>query len=246
MGHRVKRFSNSDELATAAAEHIHTRYIHSIEEGDIFTIALSGGKTPALLYQKLASHDFMCRFEWHRIAVFWGDERYVDKNDSESNFGMAKRNLLSKVPIPDGNIHAIPTEAETVREAAKQYEKEIREFFNEKATVAGSPPMPVFDLILLGLGKDGHTASLFPGNELNARTARWVEAVCAPPSYPTRKRITMTLPVLNSAAEVVFLVSGSDKAEIMERVLDESGLDTDTLPAQLIRPGSDIFWFTDF
>ena len=245
MGHRVERCSNPEDIGMAAASYIHRVYTDMVQKKGSFSLVLSGGKTPEILHRKLASLEFKNRFSWDRVMVFWGDERYVPKDDPESNYAMAKRTLLTHIPIPEENIFPIPTEAETVPEAADRYEETLKRFFHDKGSLIGSPSMPVFDLILLGLGEDGHTASLFLNRPINRKGTRWVEAVTIPSSYPARERITMTLPVLNSAAHVVFLVSGDNKKKILLAVLNGTFPGKEKYAAQLVQPPTDITWFTD-
>jgi 6-phosphogluconolactonase len=245
MGHRVVRCRDPEDIGRSAATYIHRVYLKSLEEKDSFSLVLSGGKTPEVLYRTLAALPFRDLFQWHRVHLFWGDERFVPKSNPESNFTMAQRSLISSIQIPDENLFPIPTDLRYPTEGAKAYEKILRNYFLHIGTTTGSPPMPLFDLILLGLGEDGHTASLFPGNQIDQYTATWVESVEAPPSYPTRERITLTLPVLNAAANVAFLVSGGTKKETLERVLRGKESGKKTLPAQLVAPRSDIHWFTD-
>jgi 6-phosphogluconolactonase len=245
MGHRVVRCRDLEDIGQSAASYIHRLYLKILKKKDSFSLVLSGGKTPEVLYRILASPPFRDRFQWHRVHLFWGDERFVPKSDPESNFGMAQRSLISSVPIPDENLFPIPTELPRAVEAAEVYEKTLRYFCLHSGMTTGSPPMPFFDLILLGLGEDGHAASLFPGNQIDMHTPNWVDAVDAPPSYPTKERITLTLPVLNAAANVVFLVSGEKKKNTLERVLRGSNPGEESLPAQLVAPRTDVHWFTD-
>jgi len=245
MGHKMVRCRDLDEIGLSAASFIHTAYLKTLEKKHSFSLVLSGGKTPEVLYRTLASRPFRDRFQWSRMHLFWGDERFVPKSDPESNYAMAERTLVSKVPIPDENVFPIPTELPRVAEAAEAYEKTLRIYCQKTGATTGSPPMPLFDLVLLGLGEDGHAASLFPGNRIDPHTARWIEAVDAPPSYPTRERITLTLPVLNAAANVIFLVSGKNKKNTLERVLRGNTHGENPLPAQLVTPESDVHWFSD-
>jgi 6-phosphogluconolactonase len=172
-------------------------------------VALSGGSTPRNVYSLLA--DNYKDLPWNRMHIFFGDERHVPPTDADSNFRMANEALLSKVPIPESNVHRIRAELDP-NAAAEDYEKQLREFFQ-----LASGGWPRFDLIWLGLGEDGHTASLFPGSEaLNEASRRvaanWVQKL-------QTFRITLTFPVLNHAAEAVFLVSGENKAQILSDVL---------------------------
>lgn len=245
MGHIVEHCSDPEGIGEAAASYIHKLYTNAITEKGSFTLALSGGKTPEVLHRRLASPDFKNKFSWDRVWIFWGDERYVPRDDPASNFGMAERTLLSHIPIPGENIFPIPTEADTVTEAAKLYEKRLKLFFHDPDSLVGYPPMPVFDLILLGLGRDGHAASLFLDRPIDPKGKSWVEAVTIPSSYPTRERITMTLPVLNSTANLAFLVSGENKRETLIEVLEGAAPGREKYAAQLIKPRTDIMWFTD-
>jgi 6-phosphogluconolactonase len=245
MGHSVEYCSNSDAIAETAASYVHTVYRDAVDSKGTFTIVLSGGKTPETLHRKLASPAFKDRFSWDRVHVFIGDERYVPWEHEQSNFGMAQRTLLSHIPVPRENLFPMPTEAPTPAEAAQEYEKTLREYFSCSECVTGTPPMPVFDLILLGLGTDGHAASLFLDRFIDPKGKAWVESVTIPASYPTRERITLTLPVLNSAAHVAFLVSGERKRETLIEVLNGAAPGKERYAAQLIKPRADIMWFTD-
>jgi len=245
VDHIVEYCSDQEGIGERAASHIYNLYKKSITQKGTFTLVLSGGKTPEVLHRRLVSHDFKSKFSWDRVSIFWGDERYVPWDDPESNYGMAERTLLTHIPIPGENIFPIPTDTDTVSEAAKLYEERLKSFFRKNGAVTGSPPMPVFDLILLGLGKDGHAASLFLDRPIDPHGRSWVEAVTIPPSYPTRERITMTLPVLNSAAHVAFLVSGESKRETLIEVLEGDEPGREKFAAQLVKPCTDIVWFTD-
>ncbi len=199
-------------------------------------LGLSGGSTPHRLYARLASPPFRSRIEWARVHVFWGDERCLSPDHPDSNYRVAHESLLSKVSIPPQQIHRMRGEDPDLDRAAEVYEHELRRVFdltpNER---------PRFDLILLGLGTDGHTASLFPGSPALDETTRLTVAVHAAP--PPAPRLTLTLPVLNAAARVIFLVSGEEKAEVLRRVL-QGGASPDR-PASLIRPADGPLWLVD-
>jgi len=191
----------------------------------LFTVALSGGSTPKALYAQLADEPYRSQVPWERIHFFWGDERHVPPDDEQSNFRMASEALLSKVPLPAENVHRIRGELNDANEAAEKYEHELKVFFG-----LSEGEFPVFDLVLLGIGEDGHTASLFPGTQALKETQRlcvanWVEKLAT-------WRITLTLPVLNNAANVLFLVCGSSKEQVLKEVLSGSG----NFPAQLVQP----------
>jgi 6-phosphogluconolactonase len=199
-----------------------------------FAVALSGGNTPRALYAALAADEFRSRIAWDRVHFFWGDERSVPADHSDSNYRMACEALLARVPAPQANIHRIETERGPEK-AAAAYEAALGDFF-------ASPPgtFPRFDLILLGIGEEGHTASLFPGSAALAERERLV--IAAYVEKLKTYRITFTLPVLNSAAEVAFLVAGKAKAGVVKQTLRD-GAD---LPAARVAPTNGrLSWFLD-
>jgi len=197
-----------------------------------FVTALSGGSTPRALFERLAGEPFASSVDWARVHVCWGDERAVPPDAEASNYRMAREALLDHVPIPAAQVHRIAGE-QPPPVAADAYERTLRALF---ATPVG-PPRAVagarFDLVLLGMGDNGHTASLFPGSRAVRETERWV--VAEEVAEVGMWRITLTPVVLNAAAEVVFLVSGADKAPMLHRVLD-GPRDPNTLPAQIVAP----------
>ena len=204
-----------------------------------FTVALAGGQTPRSTYQVLArspqAGDGLLR--WETWEVFFSDERPVPPHHAESNFRMVRETLLANGRIPLAHVHRIQGELDPPQ-AADLYEADLRQSFG---LAPGQPPR--FDLILLGLGTDGHTASLFPGTSALAEQRRWVCASWVPKLQS--HRVTLTLPVLNAAAEVIFLVSGKEKAEVLRAVLHGQGAG-DRLPAQLVRPHSGrLLWLAD-
>ena len=200
-----------------------------------FAIALSGGSTPRRLYELLARSPYRDAVPWHRTHVFWGDERFVPKADARSNYRMTHEALLSRVPIPSANVHPIPTEDTTPLDAAMGFEKELKSFYGAAAL---DPSRPLFDVTLLGLGADGHTASLLPGSRALAERERWAVAVTDGAPEP---RISLTYPPLESSRHVLFLVEGTEKRAIFERV--RRG-DPD-LPATRIQPIGQLLWLAD-
>lgn len=224
-------------LFQAAAGEFAARATSAVSSNGRFTVALSGGSTPQALYSLLATN-YHRRLPWDRMFFFWGDERHVPPDHPESNYRMAYETLLSKVPVPVGNVFRVPAENPDAGRAAETYEHMLREFFK----VQGGA-FPRFDLILLGMGPDGHTASLFPGTAaLRERTrlvvANWVEKL-------KTHRITLTIPVLNQAAVVTFLVSGRDKAETLKEVL-EGDEPANRFPSKLVRPtNGKLIWLVD-
>lgn len=222
--------------AQAAAEFVRQANERSATAGR-FVVALSGGSTPRALYSLLAGAEFQSQVPWDRVHFFWGDERCVPPDHPDSNYRMAFETLLSKAPVPEENIHRI--EAELAPEAAAAgYERTIRDFFR----LSGAD-WPRFDLIFLGLGDDGHTASLFPGSEALNERHRLV--VAAYNEKLKSHRVTLTLPVLNRAANIFFLVAGEGKAAVLRDVFSGSTGSRD-LPAQQIAPKNGrLVWFLD-
>jgi len=222
--------SGPDDLARAAAEWM----VHCLGEGSgPVAVALSGGSTPKRLYELLVTETFIRRVPWSRVHWFWGDERFVPRDDERSNYRMTMRAMLDHAPVPDGHIHPVPTESVSPEESASVYEAELRRFHG-----SGRLEDPLFQVVLLGLGTNGHTASLFPGTPaLDERTA-WAVAV-TPEGEPTR--ITLTYPALESCRHAAFLVAGAEKRDVLARV--RAG-DT-TLPAARYRPRGELRWFAD-
>ncbi len=233
----LRRLTTPQDLFQAAADEVIRTAKNSIAQRGRFTIALAGGSTPKNLYTLIAANA-SAALPWDQMYFFWGDERHVPPTSSESNYRMAHEALLSKVPIPPGNIFRIPAENPDAAAAAQAYEQTLRKFF---AVAPGD--FPRFDLILLGVGPDGHTASLFPDTAALQEKSRLVVANTVEKLETTR--ITLTLPVLNAAREVAFLVSGTDKAAILHEVLEGSAPD-EKYPSRLVRPTSGkLIWFVD-
>jgi 6-phosphogluconolactonase len=225
-------------VARAVAEVVVETANRAVDRSGRFAIALSGGATPRRLYRLLAAPGEAERIPWEAVHVYWGDERCVPPVDPESDYLMAKETLLDHVPIPEGRVHRIRGEEDPAA-AATAYERLLRRAFGVSH---GSPREATgarFDLVLLGLGEDGHTASIFPGTPAVHESERWVVAVDA--GVSPRRRITLTPPLLNAAAHKVFLVTGAAKAQVLARVL-EGPFEPDILPAQVIE-GAD--WFVD-
>lgn len=225
---------DSSTLADAATGEFVRMADEALKTESRFTVALAGGSTPLQMYSRLAA----LHVDWERVHFFWGDERCVPPSNPDSNFHLADEALLNSVLIPLGNIHRIPGEL-PVEEAAQKYEDVLRHFFG-----SGSPPR--FNLVLLGLGSDGHTASLFPGTPAIKEKRRWVAGVRhAVPPLPLVDRVTLTLPVLNAAANVLFLVSGEEKAERLAQVLYGS-IRPSLFPAQAVKPvNGTVRWLVD-
>lgn len=200
-----------------------------------FSIALSGGSTPKRLYEILAEPPYRDGFPWRRTHLFWGDERFVPHDDPRSNFHMASLALLSRVPIPPGNVHAVPVQGVGPIAAASAYEAELRRYHGAEPL---SPSRPLFDVTLLGLGTDGHTASLFPGTAALDERERWVLAV---EGVKAEARITLTYPALESSSNTAFLVAGADKRVMLGRLLQRDA----ALPAARLTPTGALTIFAD-
>ena len=199
-----------------------------------FRVSLSGGSTPKTLYRLLASDEFRGRFPWQLASWYWGDERFVPYDHPESNFRMTREAMLAKAPVPPENVHPIPTDG-TPEDAARRYERTLQEAYGA-ATL--DPRHPLFDLTLLGLGPDGHTASLLPGEPVLDERKRWMAAVS---HGRPEVRITMTYPVIESSRRIAFLVAGKEKAAIFSAI--RAG--TSQVPAARVQPIGELFWFVD-
>jgi len=229
---------NIDEVLQEAASGIIDAAQNTIASEGVFTLALSGGSTPRALYQLLAAPPFADEAPWQQIQIFWGDERHVAPDHQDSNYRMAREALLDHIPIPPENVHRMLSELPNAGAAAITYADEIHRTF-------GLEPgeLPRFDLILLGMGEDGHTASLFPHSP--ALAERTALVVANPVSKLNTTRLTLTLPVINNAARVWFLISGGAKAEMLKIVLEGSE-HSDEYPSQLIAPtDGDLVWLLD-
>jgi 6-phosphogluconolactonase len=232
----IRIFSDSQSLAHAAAARFQEIAANAIAQRDVFTVALAGGSTPRLTYSLLAAEPYRSQIEWGKIQFFWGDERCVPPDHPDSNYRMASEALLSHVPVAPDHVHRLQGENPDAAGAAAAYESKIRAVF-------GAVDLPRFDLVLLGLGPDGHTLSLFPasaalGEHQALVVANWVE------KFKTW-RITMTARLVNHAASILFQIEGEDKASSLREVLDGAS-DPGKYPAQLIRPeDGECDWFVD-
>lgn len=231
-------YPTSQALLEAAAQHLLDHARQAIETRNSFTIALAGGSTPKGLYAMLAAPPFRSQLDWTKIRFFWGDERHVPPDHADSNYRMAHEALLSHLPISMAHVHRVPSELPDAQTVADQYEAVLRKQFE-----ISEPEIPRFDFILLGMGPDGHTASLFPGTQAVHETNRlvaapWVERL-------QTSRITFTPVLLNHARQVTFLICGHAKADTLHAVL-EGPFQPDALPAQVIGPrAGTLTWFVD-
>jgi 6-phosphogluconolactonase len=228
-------FDDAESLARGAAARVAELARESIGARGLFAVALSGGSTPRRVYELLAGAEFRGSIDWPNVHVFFGDERMVPPDHAESNYRMAREALLSKVDVPPENVHRIDGVGDAAANASA-YESELRGLF-------GDVEWPRLDQVLLGMGDDGHTASLFPGTEVLKEQRLWVA-----PNWVEKLgawRVTLTAPAINAARRVTFLVTGSAKAERLREVL-KGGRDFARLPSQLIRPSDGTLeWFVD-
>ena len=227
-------FPNRQALVEGACQRLTEAFQEAIERQGYCAVALSGGSTPRAVYERLGQEPYRSQIEWSKVHLFWGDERGVPPDHPDSNYRMVKEALLQRISIPEENIHRIPAERPP-QEAAQLYEDELKKFFR--------PKMPVFDVVLLGLGTDGHTASLFPGTPAVSEREKWVTAVFVPQMKSWR--ITLTLPVINRARKIFFLVVGSSKAEIVRKLfhLQQPSVE---VPASLVAPQQgELWWLVD-
>ena len=226
---------NPDELSVRFADWL-VDYIYKVlQKEDRFTLALSGGSTPKKLYKLLASEEYKNKIDWSKLHFFWGDERFVPFEDERNNAKMAHDELLDHVPVNKNHIHLMKTTGIDAFQSAVEYEEVLHNYFDNKAST--------FDLVILGLGNDAHTLSLFPGHELVTENKKWVSAFFL--EKQQMHRITLTAAVVNQAAKVVFLVSGGDKAAALYHVL-ASEHEPYLYPAQIIQPfNGELYWFYD-
>ncbi len=241
MAQTIVVSETTDSLASAAARKVVAIVVEAIAAKGQASIALAGGTTPGATYRKLVSGANPLLSDWSRASLFFGDERFVPLDDPVSNYRMVRENLLEQISLPLGGVHPVPTHLPSSDDAAKAYEAELRAWFEAR----DPDGFPSFDLVLLGMGKDGHTASLFPGASSLEEERKWV--VASPPGQlpPPVDRVTLTLPVLNAAKHVLFLVCGADKADAVKAALDSDTRVSDC-PAAGVRPvrGS-VTWFLD-
>ena len=235
----IQIVENGEAVSRAAAELMVSLVVKRLKSKKSFAVALSGGSTPKNMFALLANDaELRNRMLWDKVHFFWSDERHVPPDHTDSNYRMANEAMLSKVPVPPGNIHRIRAENPDAGKVAEEYEQELRRFFK-----LGTEQLPPFDCVFLGMGSDGHTASLFPGTKALHEGKRlvvsnWVDKF---QSY----RITLTTPVLNNADLVIFLVSGEEKAEPLRGVL-EGQKQPELYPSQLIEPThGKLLWLVD-
>ena len=231
-GAKLEILANPETLACRVADWL---LALAVARQGVFSVALSGGSTPRLLYEQLASERCRDEFPWARTHWFWGDERFVPHDDPLSNYRMVREAMLSRAPVPDANIHAILTKAADPAAAANAYEHQLKLAYGSERL---DPARPFFDVVLLGLGRDGHMASLFPGSDMLEERKRWVAAVSGTSCKP---RITLTYPALESTRHAAFLVAGEEKRQIFSRLRAGES----ELPAARFRPAGTLSLFAD-
>ncbi|MFQ5743742.1 MAG: 6-phosphogluconolactonase [Acidobacteriota bacterium] len=240
-----------EELCESATGHVARAAAAAITARARFVVALSGGSTPLGVYRRLASLPYAGSIAWERWHLFWGDERWVAPDNAGSNYGMARREMIDRMPLQREQVHPMPTDVGDPHEAARRYGETLRGCL---AVSAEDPPR--FDLILLGIGADGHTASLFPGSAVLRERRRWVAAVEITDDEAGRCswRLTLTLPVLNAAREVLFLAAGRNKAAAVAAALESSASSrararertAESLPAAMVQPREGkLTWYLD-
>ena len=235
----IRIITGPDALAKRAAQEFVQAATAAVLDHDSFSVALSGGSTPKALYSLLVSDEAIrAQIPWDKVRIFFGDERTVGPNHPDSNFRMAAESMLSKLPLKPDQVHRIKGEYTEADKAAREYEQEIRDNFKLNAT-----QVPRLDLVLLGMGNDGHTASLFPGTKALHEAKRIVVSNWVGKLFTNR--ITLTAPAINNAAQIMFLVAGADKAPALKAVL-EGPHEPDQLPSQLIQPqNGKLLWLVD-
>ncbi|GAB3537743.1 6-phosphogluconolactonase [Pontibacter brevis] len=231
----LKIFKDKDQLSKAAAKLFVRKAQEAVQQNGRFTVALTGGSSPVQLHNLLAQQPYLEQVPWDKTFVFWGDERWVPLTDDRSNARMAFETFLNKVPVPAEQIYPMWQEDTEPEAFAKKYEQLLQQHFNQQS--------PRFDLILLGMGHDGHTASLFPGTEVLHETSRWVQAYYLEPQ--SMYRVTLTAPLINQARTICFLTFGSNKAPALYEVL-EGERNIEKYPSQLIQPEQgEVIWMVD-
>jgi 6-phosphogluconolactonase len=231
----LKIFATPEKLAQEVSAEFLSELHHNFNKEKMMTVALSGGSTPALLFRELALHSH--RPEWGWVKIFWSDERMVPPDHHQSNYGLAKRLLLDQLPIPEQNIFRIPGESKA-EEVAEKYAALIK-----KEIPAGEDGLPQFDWIFLGLGEDGHTASLFPG----ADSLQLTDKICAAATSPGngQPRLTFTLPLINQAKKITFLVTGTSKSGVVAAIWQQRA-EAQNYPAAAVRPlKGELIWYLD-
>jgi 6-phosphogluconolactonase len=242
----VKQFNTIEQASIFAVDQVLNIAKSAVSNKGFCTIVLAGGQTPRRTYELLSQPARAEQMPWQQIHFFWGDERWLASTHPDSNFFMAHKALFSKVHIPPQNIHQISTGHQDPETGADIYEKHLRDFFHsqplaETTRISGNISFPVFDIILLGMGTDGHTASLFPGSNFLNEHEKWVDPIEEDTGSPPVPRITLTLPVINQAKNIIFFLSGNRKIEILETILNKPDKAL-TYPAAHVNPREKLIW----
>ncbi len=227
----IRKTSNLDELAHMSADHIYRSIHRTLSRKDDFCLVLTGGRTPRKIYERLAQSPYDKDIPWSKIKIFWVDERFVAMDHPESNYSMARETLLGKVPIPSANIYPMVKSTEDLKKSCMKYEENLKYIFHV---------LPRFDMIFLGMGEDGHVASHFPDSSSLQEESRWVIPVTDSPKPPPQ-RLTLSFPIINNAEQILFFISGEEKAGMVRKVLKEP---LGRYPAQYVWPawGTVVWW----
>ena len=239
MQQRVRTFTDQESLSLAAAHELSAVVCRAVEQRGCCSLVLSGGSSPLRLYELLAKPPFSSQIEWEKIHIFWSDERCVGSDDERSNYHCARTCLLEHVPLSSVNIHRMPGEIDP-QQAALKSSADVRSFFGEYSFAPGH--FPSFDCVLLGMGADGHVASLFPGDDNALQTEDLVIATRAPEGIPVSQRLSMSLPLLAAARDIFFVVCGRDKQPVLQQVLAGSPA-AQYYPASRICARARTVWF---
>ena len=238
----VRVFPDLEALSKAAAREVRRVVEETVAEAGRCAIALAGGSTPRRLYQRLAT-DHSAMIPWPKVHLFWGDERCVRPDHAASNVRLARETLIDHLEIPDANVHVPAVETRSPEDVASRYEAELRAHFDRPGDTQHG--WPVFDLILLGVGADGHTASLFPDSAALDAGDRWVVATQAPPDAEVRDRITLTMPALNQARNVFVMTAGDEKRPVVREILETPETGVLRYPAAQVHPKGRLVWWVD-
>ncbi len=237
----VHTYTSIEQLSRYTSELLTITVCDAVSNNGMCSVVLAGGTTPRLLYEYLAAPPYNEHMPWHKTHLFWGDERFVHQNHQCSNYRMARETMLSKIRIPHENIHPVYTNFKNPQKAAAAYNKGLISFFDDLGGKAAH--CACFDLVLLGMGADGHTASLFPGDPSLEENKALACATTAPPEYAVRQRITMTPVALSSAHKVVFLISGGEKLRLAEKIIRDPGGLRNTYPAAYVAAcAGEVLW----
>jgi len=237
----IKIYNNKELFAEGIADIVTERIKKAIGERKYATLVLTGGNTPKIYHPKLAERLAEAGIK-DRLHIFWGDERLVPSNHCLNNYKLAKDTLLEKLDLPNLHVHRIPTEYGSPAEVALLYESKLRDFFGINDVL---PQEPIFDVVILGVGADGHVASLFPGHKSLKERRRWVLDVIGPPHSLPRERITMTLPILNATSTIIATIMGEEKQDVISHICCQTELAVTSIPANYLEPVGEINWLID-